>query len=694
MPITRVDSASSNGTSVGLPAGAADGDLLVVFAYRDSNSAAPGLASGWTNVHTASNGGGASLRVGYKVMAGDTDTGTWSNATHTHVSVFRGFDTTTPIGGTNTNNGDSSTINYPATTLQVTNGSSWVMLSSGHVRPNTQYGAPSGSTLRTSQGTTQPRSINCDTDGGVTSWSSTNTGVSRTEPWVSSVVEIRAFSGQSVDVGQTTETDSTQSVGKTKQKAVGLATETSSAQAVTSISGNQVPVGQAVEQDESNYAVLNHQSEFALPVTWVMEVPSLALPLEFDSSQSLGKAKQKVLGIATEADTAQTAGSAKEKGLGFTAETDAAQAVDHSRALGVAQVTEADQAQPATSAKHKDAGLSTELDTPQEIRPTHVRTLGQAVETDVSLALLQAQQVETGQPSEADAPQQLTSSKRKAIGQAVETDTAQPATINRSLTVGITSETDSAQAVASAKRKDLGLSSETDTANSVTVVGQIEAAIGQVSETDLAQPVTSSKVKELGQATEAGTGQSFASTKQRATGQATEADTAQAIVASSNKFVDVGLVTESDEVLSVTPRRRVGIGQPSESDAAQVVLPARRRTVGQASEAASAQSITVNKHHQIPVRLAIEEDLARTVTEKLYRFEPPTYDRIYNLRGYPRHHIDQGISIIRVDGVLRAFRSPASEQLVGTEGEDFFRGGRVYHVRQGVYDELVTGGFV
>lgn len=106
----------------------AAGDLAIVEAYRNGNITPPSLPAGWTNI--VSNGGANtnSARIGYRVLqAGDANTGTWTNATNIQVHVLRGQDTVTPIGASAEAGSNASPVTLPALTLQITDGTSWVL---------------------------------------------------------------------------------------------------------------------------------------------------------------------------------------------------------------------------------------------------------------------------------------------------------------------------------------------------------------------------------------------------------------------------------------------------------------------------------------------------------------------------------------------------------------------------------------
>ena len=121
---------------------------------------------------------------------------------------------------------------------------------------------------------------------------------------------VPAGAGQTINVGQVTETDTAQAFGKAKVKAFGQIAETDTAQAFTVVKG--VDVGQAVETD---------------------------------TPQAFGKAKQKEFGQITEADTSQTITPVSGQNIvvNQVVETDTAQAftINPQRRL-VTQIAETD----------------------------------------------------------------------------------------------------------------------------------------------------------------------------------------------------------------------------------------------------------------------------------------------------------------------------------------------------------------
>lgn len=88
MAISRISSATNNGTTVTIGTHAAN-DLIIVFAYRDNNNSGPTLPSGWYGIFS---GGGNStgMTVGWRRATTASETsGTWTNASTLHAIVYR-----------------------------------------------------------------------------------------------------------------------------------------------------------------------------------------------------------------------------------------------------------------------------------------------------------------------------------------------------------------------------------------------------------------------------------------------------------------------------------------------------------------------------------------------------------------------------------------------------------------------------
>ena len=133
------------------------GDMILIFAYRDGSNTAPtaptagGTVPTWTLIGT-SGANTNSSRFHYAVATASTTTsGTWTNATELICLVYRG----TKLVGANAGGSGSATttVNYPALTLQRTDNSSWVVGVAGHRTATNVELAPSGMTNRTTAGT-------------------------------------------------------------------------------------------------------------------------------------------------------------------------------------------------------------------------------------------------------------------------------------------------------------------------------------------------------------------------------------------------------------------------------------------------------------------------------------------------------------------------------------------------------------
>lgn len=193
MPISYVGQATGT-TSATLPTHQAN-DLIIGFAYRDGSTTAPTIPSGWTTIASGTGGGGSnnSSSLAYIVASGaGTSSGTWTNATGVVFQVYRGALTSSPIGANASQNGSTASVTYPALTLTVTNGSSWVAGFAGHRSVDTNLqNAPTGMTNRATRVDTVCEVAGHDTNGGVSSWSAQSVSVGGTASnWITRVVEI------------------------------------------------------------------------------------------------------------------------------------------------------------------------------------------------------------------------------------------------------------------------------------------------------------------------------------------------------------------------------------------------------------------------------------------------------------------------------------------------------------------------
>jgi hypothetical protein len=169
------------------------------------------------------------------------------------------------------------------------------------------------------------------------------------------VDEVLFGDGWMAPVITATETDTAQTVGKTKSRTLGIANETDTAVALGRV--KRKALGTATELDS------------AQPVTEAGGITAAISPAtETDAAIPLGRIKTKALGTVIETDAAQSLVRAKAKALGLASETDAAQALGriHSRLLGVA----------------------TETDTPLTLGRLKARAVGSALETDAAMEVV------------------------------------------------------------------------------------------------------------------------------------------------------------------------------------------------------------------------------------------------------------------------------------------------------------------
>jgi hypothetical protein len=176
------------------------GDLAVVFAFRDGSTTNPTVPAGWTNISNTTDGTSCSASIGYRVLTpADTATGTWTNASRTVVVVYRGGRPWLSVGGGANGAGTTNTVAYTALTMSVADGTSWVVGLVGHRSVDTTIdsAAITGMTARTSGVDATAEAAAWDTNGGVSSWSTTNQTITGTASgWVTRTVEILALPAQ------------------------------------------------------------------------------------------------------------------------------------------------------------------------------------------------------------------------------------------------------------------------------------------------------------------------------------------------------------------------------------------------------------------------------------------------------------------------------------------------------------------
>lgn len=115
MAISLIDSDETTGDSITIPAHQIN-DTLLFFVYRDNSTGAPTIPSDCQVVHASAMGSFGYLIAAYKIATTTSETsGTWTNASHISVMVFRGAaDTLVLPEAFASNSGTSTTVTWGA----------------------------------------------------------------------------------------------------------------------------------------------------------------------------------------------------------------------------------------------------------------------------------------------------------------------------------------------------------------------------------------------------------------------------------------------------------------------------------------------------------------------------------------------------------------------------------------------------
>jgi hypothetical protein len=217
--------------------------------------------------------------------------------------------------------------------------------------------------------------------------------------WIAIVATFKPpASGQTIAVGQVSETDTAQAVAWAPKRRL---------------------VGQVSEID------------IAQPVAWAPKRRLVAQVQETDTAQPITVRRSFPVAQVEEVDTAQPiAWAPKHRSVNRVFETDTAQAVSAQRVYPVAQVEEVDTAQTITPVKGGQliaVGQVEEMDTAQAIAHSKTKAIGQVEEVDTAQAITvsQAKIIAVAQVSEVDTAQAISwAPKHRLIGQVEEVDTA------------------------------------------------------------------------------------------------------------------------------------------------------------------------------------------------------------------------------------------------------------------------------
>lgn len=204
--ISEPGGCSASGTTC-TPNNFQTGDIAVAFAAHTGATTIPSLPAGWTSVTTATV---ATNAIGYRlackvIQPGAWVTATFTNATYLTTVIYRGAGINgtrscgavgTPVKNSATSSAPSTTIAYGGVTLTNDGGSSTSWVAGSVVIDGTStssLNAPSGMTQQqvTSSGTA-PGAATQDTNGAVSSWSTTNVTGGTAIAYASATYEINA----------------------------------------------------------------------------------------------------------------------------------------------------------------------------------------------------------------------------------------------------------------------------------------------------------------------------------------------------------------------------------------------------------------------------------------------------------------------------------------------------------------------
>jgi len=260
---------------------------------------------------------------------------------------------------------------------------------------------------------------------------------------------------QTIPVGQATETETAQAVGRLKVKATDQASETETAQAVTVHKTRAA--GQATEV------------ETAQPVGKA-KIKAIGQAVETEVAQTVGARKTVVVGQAVEVETAQGVTVAGGQ-IGQAVETEVAQQLTVRKAKAAGQAIEAEQAQALTVRKARAVGQATETEAAQPVGKAKTKTAGQAVETETAQSIGRRKTVTVGQAVESELAQTVNVLGHIVVqvGQAIEVETAQPVGRAKNRAVGQALETETAQGLGRRKAIAVGQALETETAGEVVI---------------------------------------------------------------------------------------------------------------------------------------------------------------------------------------------------------------------------------
>lgn len=185
--ISFIDSNDAVADTVSIPSHSS-GDLIVVFGVKGTGGSLPSTLTGYTHQSSAN----TYVTCFTQVSDGTPTSVTITGATGMMVGIYRPTGGTIAVGDAQTSSGTSNTPTIPALTLDVTDGSSWVVVGHLHRGDNTSAANFSGVTERENVNTSSTRwGYYYDSNGGVASYSGETGTAALSDAWETVAIEVK-----------------------------------------------------------------------------------------------------------------------------------------------------------------------------------------------------------------------------------------------------------------------------------------------------------------------------------------------------------------------------------------------------------------------------------------------------------------------------------------------------------------------
>lgn len=213
---------------------------------------------------------------------------------------------------------------------------------------------------------------------------------------------------------------------------------------------------------------------------------AIGLITETDTAQGLTSLKEIPIALTTETDTSQSTDPSKSASIGLNTETDTSQSITAIKPIlqDIGLVTETDAAQSTTPDKVASIGLNTETDLAQAFITSTGTSIDQVIETDLAQTI-RRQETPLTLATETDTAQNFGVGQHRIIGLTSEIDVSGILVPQMIVQLPLVTETDLAQDIAAIKPiiQAISLITETDLAQTIRAVN---TSISQVFETDQA----------------------------------------------------------------------------------------------------------------------------------------------------------------------------------------------------------------